>query len=239
MINHDTVAFVTGANRGIGAALVHALGDAGVGRIYAAARSPASLEKMKRPTNVVPVALDVTEPDQLARATDLASDVTLLFNNAGILAFGDILTTPWEDIEANLNVNYLGKLRVARAFAPVIERNGGGAIVNTLTLVALASMPGLSAYNASKAAAWSMTQSLRASLAERSIRVHGVFPGAVDTDMLTGVEMEKAAPADVATAILNGVVKGEEDIFPDAMSASLYDAWASDHKTVEKQFASM
>ena len=239
MINHETVVLVTGANRGIGAALVQALANAGVARIYAGARSPLSLDRATLPASAVPVEVDVTRPDQVERLGMMASDVTLLFNNAGVLAFGDILSASWDDVEANLAVNYLGKLRMARTFAPVIERNGGGAIVNTLTLVALASMPGLSVYNASKAAAWSMTQSLRASLADRSIRVHGVFPGAVDTDMLRDIDMDKARVTDVAAAILKGVMNGEEDIFPDVMSTSLYAAWSSDHKAVEKQFARM
>jgi short-subunit dehydrogenase len=128
---------------------------------------------------------------------------------------------------------------MSRAFAPVIKQNGGGAIVNVLTLVALASMPGLAVYNASKAAAWSMTQSLRASLAGEKIEVYGVFPGAIDTDMLKGVEMPKTSPADVAKAIVAGLSEGREDIFPDPMSQQLYTAWRQDHKAVEKQFATM
>jgi len=239
MINPDTVALVTGANRGIGAALVWALADTGVAKIYAAARSLSSFDMIDIPEGVVPVELDVTRPDQVADMAAIAPDVKLLFNNAGVLAFGDILSTSWDEVEANLSVNYLGKLRVARAFAPVIEQNGGGAIVNMLSLVALASMPGLSVYNASKAAAWSMTQSLRASLSDRNIRVHGVFPGAIDTEMLADVDIKKASPIDVAKVILDGVVEGREDIFPDAMSTSLYAAWVKDHKAVEQQFANM
>ena len=239
MINRDTIALVTGANRGIGAALVEALAVEGISKVYAGMRSPSSFDRTAWPDSVVPIELDVTKPDQVERAASATADVTMLFNNAGVLSFGDIMTTSFADIEANLSVNYLGALRVARAWAPVIEQNGGGAMINTLTLVALASMPGLSVYNASKAAAWSMTQSLRASLSDRNIKVHSVSPGAVDTDMLAGVEMDKANPADIAKAILAGVAKGNEDIFPDAMSTSLYQAWASDHKAVEKQFAAM
>ena len=121
---------------------------------------------------------------------------------------------------------------MARAFVPVLEANGGGGIVNVLTLVALASMPGLSTYNASKAAAWSLTQSLRASVADKGIAVYGVFPGAVDTDMLAGVEMPKTSPADIATAVLRGIEMKQEDIFPDPMSTQLYEAWKQDHKAV-------
>jgi NAD(P)-dependent dehydrogenase (short-subunit alcohol dehydrogenase family) len=239
MISRDSVAFVTGANRGIGAALVQALANAGIAKIYAGTRSLSSFNGKALPETVIPVELDVIRPDQVDRLAKAAPDVTLLFNNAGVLTFGDILSTTWEEVETSLRVNYLGKLRVARAFVPVIEQNGGGAIVQTLTLVALASMPGLSVYNASKAAAWSMTQSLRASLSDRRISVHGVFPGAVDTAMLAGVEIDKANPDDVARSILEGVIEGKEDIFPEAMSSSVYEAWTRDHKAVEKQFAAM
>ena len=114
-----------------------------------------------------------------------------------------------------------------------------GAVVNLLTLVALASMPGLGVYNASKAAAWSLTQSLRADFAKRHVKVFSVFPGAVDTDMLKGVDMPKTAPAEVAAAVLAGVEADQEDIFPDPMSLQLYAHWANDHKAIERQFAAM
>ena len=149
------------------------------------------------------------------------------------------LTRPIGVGERNLATNFYGLLAVSKAFAPVIENNGGGAIVNLLTLVALASMPGLGVYNASKAAAWSLTQSMRAGLAAKGIAVHGVFPGAVDTDMLAGVQMAKTSAVEVAEAIVDGVSRSIEDIFPDPMSISLYDAWRKDHKAVEKQFGSM
>jgi NAD(P)-dependent dehydrogenase (short-subunit alcohol dehydrogenase family) len=237
----SATALVTGANRGIGRALVAALLQAGARAVYAASRDPRNLEATlaldrKR---VQPVPLDVTDRDQVAALPARLRDVTVLVNNAGILHFGGILDVPLDAMAAQLDTNFYGKLLMARAFAPVIERNGGGAIVNMLTLVALASMPGLAVYNASKAAAWSMTQSLRASLAERGVAVHAVFPGAVDTDMLAGVEMPKTSPEDVAAAIVAGVAAGEEDIFPDPMSAQVYAAWKQDHKAVERQFASM
>lgn len=234
-------ALVSGANRGIGQALVHALLGAGVRRIYACARDPKSLAATLAfdRSKVVPLKLDVTDPASIECAVRSAKDVTLLVNNAGVLDFGGILDTPVEKIQRNFDTNFYGALGMARAFSPVIEHNGGGAIVNILTLVALASMPGLAVYNASKAAAWSMTQSLRASLAGRKIEVYGVFPGAVDTDMLKGVEMAKTSPADVARAIVAGVDDGREDIFPDPMSLQIYGAWRQDHKAVERQFATM
>ena len=237
----NATALVTGANRGIGRALVAALLRTGAKTIYAGGREPRNLEATLAldPKRVKPVLLDVTDRAQVAALPARLGDVTLLVNNAAVLHFGGILDVPLETVAAELDTNFYGKLLMARAFAPVIGRNGGGAIVNMLTLVALASMPGLSVYNASKAAAWSMTQSLRASLAGTGVMVHAVFPGAVDTDMLAGVEMPKASPEDVAAAIVAGVAADQEDIFPDPMSAQVYAAWRQDHKAIERQFASM
>jgi NAD(P)-dependent dehydrogenase (short-subunit alcohol dehydrogenase family) len=234
-------ALVTGANRGIGQAFVQALLNAGVQKVYATARDRNSLEAVIAldPTRVVPLQVDITNHEMVLQVAEQAPDVNLLINNAGILSFGNILDTPVETLQQQFDTNFYGTLNMARAFVPVLEQNGGGAIVNLLTLVALASMPGLAAYNASKAAAWSMTQSLRASVADRKIAVYGVFPGAVDTDMLAGVEMAKTSPADIVTAVLQGIETEQEDIFPDPMSTQLYAAWKQDHKAVEKQFATM
>ncbi|SEE48429.1 Short-chain dehydrogenase [Rhizobiales bacterium GAS191] len=237
-IAHST-ALVTGANRGIGRALVHALLAAGAAKVFAAARSVEKLDGLLGDRRIVAVPLDVTSERSVSALAERAGDVTLLINNAGVLDFGTVLETPREAFERNFGTNFYGVLSMSRSFAPVIERNGGGAIVNILTLVALASMPGLGVYNASKAAAWSLSQSLRAGLASRMVAVHSVFPGAVDTDMLAGVDMPKTSPADVARAIVDGVAKSVEDIFPDPMSASVYEAWRKDHKAVEKQFAAM
>jgi NAD(P)-dependent dehydrogenase (short-subunit alcohol dehydrogenase family) len=233
------VALVTGANRGIGRALVQALLKAGVRKIYATARSSEKLAQLPRDPRIIPMQVDVSDTNSVALLATDASDVTLLINNAGVLDFGPVLDAPVEAFERNFATNFYGVLHMSRAFAPVIERNSGGAIVNLLTLVALASMPGLGVYNASKAAAWSLTQSMRASLLSRSIEVFGVFPGAVDTDMLAGVEMPKTSPTDIADAVLRGLIDSSEDIFPDSMSSGLYAAWRADHKAVEKQFAAM
>jgi NAD(P)-dependent dehydrogenase (short-subunit alcohol dehydrogenase family) len=233
------VALVTGANRGIGRALVQALLKAGVKKIYATARSSDKLSQLPSDPRIIPVQVEVSDANSVAALATAAPDVTLLINNAGVLDFGPVLDAPLVAFERNFATNFYGVLHMSRAFAPVIERNSGGAIVNVLTLVALASMPGLGVYNASKAAAWSLTQSLRANLASRNIVVYGVFPGAVDTDMLAGVEMPKTSPADIADAVVRGLIDSTEDIFPDAMSSGLYAAWKADHKAVEKQFGSM
>lgn len=237
----NATALVTGANRGIGHALVKALLQAGAKKVYATARDVSNLETVITldVNRVISLPLDVTNRAQVNVLPAQAADVNLLINNAGILAFGSILDVPTETIASQFETNFYGPLNIARAFVPLMEKNGGGTIVNMLTLVALASMPGISVYNASKAAAWSMTQSLRANVAGKGITVCGVFPGAVDTDMLAGVEIAKTSPADIAAAVIAGIEAGEEDIFPDPMSTQLYAAWKQDHKAVEKQFAAM
>lgn len=234
-----STALVTGANRGIGRALVEALLDRGAVKVYAAARRLDSLAGLTDDARVVPVELDVTDMAQIAAAARLARDVTLLVNNAGSLAFADPLSGDFAAIEADWRTNYLGTLAMARAFAPVIETTGGGAIVNLLTLVAFAPVPAMGGYSASKAAAASATQALRAQLSAKGIAVHGVFPGSVDTDMIRGFDIPKTSPADVAVAILDGVDAGTDNIFPDAMSQSGYQLWRDDPAALEQQMASM
>ncbi len=234
-------ALVTGANRGIGKALVQSLVAAGVSKVYATGRNLSMLQPLVDldPKRVTALELDVTKFEDIERAADKAVDVTLLFNNAGVLDFGSVLEAPGDAFRRNLDVNFYGLLHVSRVFALLLKQNGGGAITNILTLVALASMPGLGVYSASKAAAWSATQSLRIDLRKQGTKVFNVFPGAIDTDMLRSVEMPKTAPEHVAKEILAGIEAEMEDIFPDPMSQKLYRQWKSDHKAVEKQFAAM
>src|SRR5262249_49136414 len=186
----SSVAFVTGANRGIGRAFVERLLHGGARRVYAAARNPALLEPVVAldRARIIPMKLDITNWHEVETAAQAAADVNLLINNAGVLASGNGLASDVDLLRQDIDTNYLRTLTMIRHFAPLIERNGGGAIINVLTLIALASMPGFGGYSASKAAAYSMTQAVRAELASKGIRVHAVFPGAVDTDMLRGVE---------------------------------------------------
>ena len=235
----DAVVLVTGSNRGIGKELVYALSQAGARKIYAGVRKIPSLSFDGLTSEIVPLSFDVSDQAALAEIKQQADDVTLVINNAGVLSSGDILEVSEDIIKYNFETNFFGALAVAKAFVPVIEANGGGAIVNVLTLLSLASMPAFAAYNASKAATWSMTLSLRASLADTNVAVHSVFPGPVDTDMLDGIEMPKTSPGDVAKAIVAGINQNEEDIFPDPMSKEVYAAWSANHKDVEKQFAQM
>lgn len=237
----NSVALVTGSNRGIGRALVEALLDADAARIYAAGRAPRSPDAVVAldSERVIPLRLDTTDPAQITAAAEHASDLNLLINNAGTAAFGVLIDSPREAITRDLETNYYGTLDMVRAFAPVLDSNRPGAIFNMITIVALASMPGLGGYNASKAAVWSLTQSIRADLAPRGVEVFGVYPGAVDTDMIRDLDMPKTSPRAIAAAVVSGIEAGSEDIFPDAMSAELYESWRTDHKSVERQFAEL
>jgi NAD(P)-dependent dehydrogenase (short-subunit alcohol dehydrogenase family) len=236
---NTSAALVTGANRGIGRAIVEALLARGPRKVYAAARSTDTLADLVGDPRVVPVQLDITDAAQIQAAAAVAGEVTLLVNNGGSLAFADLLAGDLADIRSDLDTNYLGTLAVTRVFVPVLERNGGGAIVNLLSLVALGAVPGMGGYSVSKAATTSMTQAVRAQVADKGITVHGVFPGAVDTDMIRAFEIPKTSPADVAHAILDGVEAGEEDIFPDPMSRDGHKLWRDDPKALERQMASI
>jgi NAD(P)-dependent dehydrogenase (short-subunit alcohol dehydrogenase family) len=241
MKSQESIAFVTGANRGIGRAFVEAYLGHGAKKVYAAARRRADLDAIVAldSKRVIPVVLDVSKPAEIASAAAAAKDVNVLINNAGVLSGGSVLDASDDTLRRDLDVNYFGTIRVTRAFAPVIEANGGGVVVNLLSVLSLASMPGIAGYGASKAALWSATQSMRADLAKRRIRVVGVFPGPIDTDMAKEVPLAKTPPIDVANDVLKGIAAGAEDIFPDAMSKQVYAAWAKDHKAVEKQFAAI
>ncbi|WP_034215853.1 SDR family oxidoreductase [Actinoplanes subtropicus] len=232
-------ALVTGANRGLGRAIVEALLARDVRKVYATARRLETLTDLATDPRVVPMRLDLVDAGDVAAAAAAAGDVTLLVNNAGSLEFTDLLGGDLTAIHADLNTNYFGTLAVTRAFVPVLQRNGGGAIVNLLSLVALGAVRAMGGYSVSKAAAASMTQAVRAQVADLGIAVHGVFPGAVDTDMIRAFDMPKTSPQEVADAILDGVEAGEEDIFPDAMSRAGHQAWRHDPKALERQMASI
>jgi short-subunit dehydrogenase len=236
----NTIAFVSGANRGIGLALIQVLLERKVKKVYAAARDTTSLERLaKEHRALVPVQLDITNATQVAAAAKQASDVTLLINNAGVLASGSLLDTPLAAIEKDLTTNALGTLSMSRAFAPALVANGEGALVNLLTVVSLASMPALGGYSASKAASWSMTQGLRGELGKKGVKVFGVFPGPIDTQMSKDITLPKTSAAETAKAIVDGVIAGTLDIYPDPMSKQVGAAFATSPAEVAKMFASM
>jgi NAD(P)-dependent dehydrogenase (short-subunit alcohol dehydrogenase family) len=225
---------VTGANRGLGRNLIDALLDAGVDKVYALARDTSQIREDAR---VVPVAFDLLDPDSIAAAAQTAADATLLINNASTAAFADPLAARPEAVREELAVNFDGTFATIRAFVPVLERNGGGQIVNVLSLLALASAPPMAGYSASKAAVHSLTQALRPVLATKGITVHGVYPGGIDTDMLAGIDAPKTPPAEVAAGILEGLEADEEDIFPDPTSQAMSETWWSDPKAFERAFS--
>lgn len=238
MTIQGAVALVTGANRGLGSALVDALVKRGVRHVYATSRDPrVSESSVGDDIRITKLRMDVTDDTAIANVARLASDVTLLINNAGVLTPGDPLDVAPTQISKELETNCVGLINVVRHFAPVIEQNGGGVILNVLSISALASSPSISVYSASKAAAWSLTQAMRATLAARRIRVLGAFPGPVDTGMTRDLQVPKARPEDVADAMLNGLERGEEDIFPDAMSKQASAIWHRSPKSLEQQFA--
>jgi NAD(P)-dependent dehydrogenase (short-subunit alcohol dehydrogenase family) len=222
---------VTGANRGIGQALVEEALRRGAKRVYAGTRKPlARLDE-----RVTPLILDVTDATQVQDAVEQVDSLDLLVNNAGIALFDDLSDPAL--LEQHLAVNLFGPYGVTRAFLPLLARSKG-AIVNNVSMMALAPFPVTPAYAISKAAAFNFTQSLRALLAGHGVRVHAVLTGPTDTEMTRGFDIPKATPESVARAILDGVEQGEEDIFPDPMSQVMAESWRTGAaKQFEHQFA--
>jgi NAD(P)-dependent dehydrogenase (short-subunit alcohol dehydrogenase family) len=229
-IENKTV-LITGANRGIGRALVNEALRRGVKRVYAGTRG--ALENAD--DRVTPLALDVTSVSGIQRAADQVDSLDVLINNAGIALYDDLSDSG--AIEQSLAVNLFGPFHVTRAFLPLLKRSKG-AVVNNLSLMALAPLPLTPPYAISKAAAFNMTQSLRALLARQGVTVHGVFLGPVDTDMTRGFEIPKASPEAVAQGIFDGLENKEEDIFPDPASQAIAEGWRTGvAKALERQYA--
>lgn len=232
----DIVALVTGANRGIGRAIVDTLVAEGARHVYAASRTPAGLFDSK---NVTEIPLDVTSVATIEQAAARCTDVNVLINNAGILRGQSLLGAANADAaEAEMNVNYFGTLRVCRAFAPVLAQNGGGAIVNVLSILARVNLPPVGSYSASKAAALSLTQGIRGELADQGTLVIGVMPAFVDTAMASRVTAPKLPPHAVADAIVTALRDRIEDVYP-GEAAHVATQLQKDAKTVERQFAKM
>jgi NAD(P)-dependent dehydrogenase (short-subunit alcohol dehydrogenase family) len=233
-------ALVTGANRGIGEAIVDALIAAGVKKVYAGARNISALASLvdRHGSRVVPLQLDVTKAVEIASAAAAATDVDLLVNNAGIVGFhgGDFTDPRWiEGGRREMEVNFLGTLAVTQAFAPILAKNGGGAIANLNSTASFAGVPLLATYSASKAATHSLTQVTRAMLRRQNTQVSGVYPGPIDTRMSEALTLEKASAADAARAIVAGIGAGLEEIFPDKMSRGVGPAFFADPKGIERQ----
>ena len=207
-------ALVTGANRGLGAAIAQSLLDSGA-KVYGGARDTTTITNQ----DVIPVRLDVTSADDIASAAHTCGDVSIVVNNAGILRKSASLAAGGVDAaRAEMETNYFGSLRMARAFAPVLRDNGGGALVNMLSVLSFISMPQGATYSASKAAAWSLTNALRIELRRQGTLVVAVHAGFIDTDMAAGVSADKVSPESVAHQIVTAVATGTEEVLADATS---------------------
>jgi NAD(P)-dependent dehydrogenase (short-subunit alcohol dehydrogenase family) len=208
-----SIAFVTGANRGLGAAFTEALLERGTAKVYAGVRRPETITDPR----IVPIRLDLTDRATIVDAARLAPDVTLLINNAGISTRTPILGDE-AGLRQELNVNYLGPVAVARTFAPVLAANGGGALVNVLSVLSWVTAPHLGGYSAAKSAMWGATNSLRLTLSEQNTLVVAVHVGYMDTEMAAAVTAPKTAPRDVAQAILDALEAGEHELLADELS---------------------
>ena len=222
---------ITGANRGIGQALVDDALRRGAKLVYAGSRQPIThLDE-----RVTPVVLDVTDTDQICSVAEQVQSLDVLVNNAGIAIYDNL--SDRSILEQHLAVNLFGPYEVIQAFLPQLTESRG-AIVNNTSMMVMAPLPMTPAYAVSKAAAFSLTQSLRALLAGRGISVHAVLTGPTDTDMTRGFDIPKATPQSEAQSIFDGIDAGEEDIFPDATSRVLADSWRSSvAKDLEHQYA--
>jgi NAD(P)-dependent dehydrogenase (short-subunit alcohol dehydrogenase family) len=216
---------VTGANRGIGAAYARAFLDAGAAKVYGAARDPASVSD----ADVVAVRMDVTNDTEVAAAAESCPDVSIVVNNAGVgFAVSALSTKVATKGRAMFDTNVFGILNVASAFAPIIEGNGGGALINVLSIGSWRTTSTLALYSASKSAAWSLTNSLRLELKPRGIQVVGVHCGFVDTDLTAGMQMAKIGPANVALATIAGIIAGQREVLVDDISRQIRSELAQD-----------
>ncbi|MFF2510345.1 SDR family oxidoreductase [Streptomyces sp. NPDC058086] len=217
-----SVVLVTGGSRGIGRALVQALYERGASKVYATARDPRTVTH----PDAVPLALEVSDPASVAAAAERAQDVTVLINNAGASVNANFLDSPVEDVRREFETNFYGPLLVTRAFVPIIERNGGGHILNVHSVLSWVGL--LGSYSASKAAFWSQTNSLRLDLRPRGIDVTGLHVGYVDTDMAAKVDAPKSSPESVAAQALDGIESGAFEVLADDLTRQVKAQLAED-----------
>lgn len=208
-----SIALVTGANRGLGAEFCRQLLDRGAAKVYGAVRYPDRLTDDR----VVPVRLDVTDRASIEAAASTATDVMLLVNNAGIMTGATVLGEE-DQLRNELEVNYLGTVAVTRAFAPILAANGGGAVINVLSVLSWATLPTSGGYSAAKAASWAATNGLRHELHENATRVLALHAGYIDTDLTKDIDAPKAAPSDVVDKALDGLEAGEQEVLADDTS---------------------
>lgn len=235
----NSIALVTGANRGLGKAYTDALLAAGAAKVYAAARNPASIAATD--PRVVPIKLDVTQDAEVNAAAVLCADVNLLINNAGIMLASPMLAEGSEAaLRAEMEVNVFGMLRMVRAFAPVLARNGGGAIANMLSVVSWFVYPFNATYCASKHAALALTEGVRMQLKAQGTQVVAVYAGFIETDMAAGFDHEKTPPRQVAERTLAGIRDGLNDVHADERSRAIWQAVRTDpahlHAQMQKEW---
>jgi len=238
----NSTALVTGANRGIGEAFVRVLLAAGAAKVYVGARDPASAAHLaaEAPGRAVPLRLDVTKPDQIAQAAAACGDVSILINNAGAFHNATLLGAP--DLSAardEMEVNYFGPLGLARAFAPILARNGAGAIVNVLSSGGLVAVPAMGGYSPSKFAGRAAATCIRAELAGQGTQVTALIVGSVDTRMAAHVAGQKEPPADIAKAGLMAIRRNIDELDTDRMAIEVRASMARDPKALERSMAKM
>ncbi|WP_447005194.1 SDR family oxidoreductase [Saccharothrix isguenensis] len=227
----NSMALVTGANRGIGRHFARQLLERGAAKVYATARNPDLVDL----PGVEVLRLDVTDPATVAAAATAAADVTLLVNNAGVITGENLVTGDPAAIRLEMDTNFYGTLDVIRAFAPVLAANGGGAILNVLSSMSWVSYDGATAYSAAKAAQWSLTNGVRVELAAQGTLVTGLLLGPTDTDMTASLDVPKNDPADVVRAALDGVEADRIEVLADEVVVALKAALAADPSTLYPQ----
>ncbi|WP_371582117.1 SDR family oxidoreductase [Streptomyces sp. NBC_01314] len=226
----NSVALVTGASRGLGRHFVTQLLERGATKVYATARNPESVDL----PGAEVLALDITDPVSVAAVAEAASDVTLLVNNAGINTMNELVSGDLDEIELEMDTAYYGPLRMIRAFAPILKAGGGGAIVNVLSAASWVPSEHWGAYHAAKAAAWSLTNSVRLELSGQNTLVAGVYMGPTDTDLARGLSFpfDLNDPADVVRAALDGVEANQSEVIADPLSAQVKAQLALDPATI-------
>ncbi|MFS2151359.1 SDR family oxidoreductase [Rhizobium sp. Rhizsp42] len=238
----EAIALVTGANGGIGQALVHELLERGARKVYAAARNPETLAVLREsyPDRIVVIKLDVTDVASVKAASKLAHDVNLLINNAGFSGdSGALASADVSNAKQEMDVNYFGPLNVSRAFAPVLNDNNGGALVNVLSFLSLVALPLMGTYSASKAAALSLTHSLRAELKAQGTTVTAAMPVQVDTAMGAWTNQEKVTPQEAASDIVDAIEQGVDEVFPGELSRGAAGAFIADPRGLQAQLANV
>lgn len=238
----NSIALVTGANGGLGQYYVEALRSHGASKIYAGARNPKALESLVTdyPDIVIPIALDITDEQSVNQAAAQCSDVTLLINNAGVGFNQGLIAAPdLSKARMEIDVNYFGTLMMCRAFAPVLKQNGGGAIVNMVSMVARVNLPFNGSYSASKAATLSLTQGVRAELAAQGTLVIAVLPGTIDIGMGKSYPDPKVSPEEVVSDALKALLDNLEDVYPGEQAKQMAAELLRDPKALEKAVAMM